>query len=95
MPKTVRDNLKRQLAHAYHDIELAGAHIYNVEQPFEGPHPDMAESLKAVMGGLVMMLQVLDAFAKEAWGKDTPNWEGWRALSEDQVGSHADEQPMD
>ena len=91
MPKTYRDNLKRQLAHAHHDLELAGSHIYQVEVPFEEQHPDMAESLKAVMEGLVVMLQVLETFANQAWGKEEINWEGWRAMSETQVGGHADD----
>lgn len=95
MPKTYRDNLKRQLAHGYHDLELAGSHIYQVALPFEEQHPEMAESLKAVMEGLIVMMEVLNTFAINAWGRDSVNWESWRALSEAQVGSHADEQPMD
>jgi hypothetical protein len=95
MPKTYRDNLKRQLAHAHYDLEVAGAHIFNVANAFKEVHPELADPLYATLDGLKIILDVLDTFALEAWGKENPNWQGWRGLSEKQLEDYANEQSMD
>ena len=78
MPKSQRDLLKRQLAHAYHNLDLAGYHITEVTKAFEPVHPEMVPMLDQVKAGLLIQMQVLSAFALQAWGNPSPDWEAWR-----------------
>ena len=75
MPKTKRDLLKRQMAHAYNNIKRAIGHLSNVETEFHNVHPELAEGLQVAMVALNDFLSLLDHFAAEAWGRDSINWE--------------------
>lgn len=78
MPKNKRDLLKRQLAHAYHNLDLAGYHLTEVTKAFDEVHPEMTEPLDQVKAGLLIQMQVLASFAFQAWGNPAPDWEAWR-----------------
>ncbi len=78
MPKSHRDLLKRQLAHAYHNLDLAGYHISEVTKAFEPVHPEMSALLDQVKAGLLIQLEVLAHFALIAWGNPSPDWDAWR-----------------
>lgn len=73
MPKTKRDLLKRQIAHALNNINLAGGHVSQVHDAFKSDHPDLAEGLHIVLVTLANSETVLRAFIKAAWGIDDFN----------------------
>ena len=75
MPKSRRDLLKRQMAHAYRNIGYAMGHLANVQQPFAEQHPHLAEALEVCIVALHDLQGLLDHFASEAWGRDSINWD--------------------
>ncbi len=78
MPKSHRDLLKRQLAHAYHNLDLAGYHLGEVIKAFEPIHPELKPILEAVQSGLLIQMEALTKFAFTAWGNPSPDWDAWR-----------------
>lgn len=78
MPKSHRDLLKRQLAHAYYDLDLAGEHITNVVEEFAPVHPELIEPLTAILAGILIQQDVLKTFVRDVWGIDNPDWHSWQ-----------------
>ena len=78
MPKTKRDLIRRQVAHAVENIQLAMNHLGQVEEPFRDPHPELAEPLQMVIGSLDLCLDVIKSFCLSAWGRIPEDWETWR-----------------
>jgi len=83
VPKTKRDDLKRQAAHAMNNLDRATVHLFNVEQTFEGVHPELAEALKAAIVGIDTVKAVVENFVIAAWGKLPDDWQKWRATGEE------------
>lgn len=82
MPKTHRDLLKRQIAHAHNNIELAGQHIVPVAEAFQEAHPELFAALFAVVQMLTLANETIEKFVSVAWGNDAPDWEAWRNVPE-------------
>jgi hypothetical protein len=80
MPKTKRDFLKRKLAHAHANIELASNHLSELAVAFEEQHDDLAGALQVAVVGLYNVDCVLQSFALAAWGTEAPPWDSWRNL---------------
>ncbi len=78
MPKTKRDILKRHLAFAYHNLDLAGYHLHEIVELFAPVHPELAKVLEAVQSGLIIQMKVLTQFAYTCWGIASPDWDSWR-----------------
>lgn len=78
MPKTKRDLLKRQLAHAYNNCDLAGAHLQQIIVAFEPVHPELAEPLVVAQQTLLAIMEVMRKFADVSWGIIDPPWDSWR-----------------
>ncbi len=85
MAKSNRDVLKRDLAHTFYDTVIAAQHlnkVYNVVLP---QHPELADSLGTCIQGYLVIIDVLTKFAQTITGRETINWEAWRALSQAQL----------
>jgi hypothetical protein len=82
MPKTKRDLLKRQIAHAYNNITLAVEHLAMVEAPFHDVHPELAEAIQVSIVGLTEVKHVLEQFIKAAWGSLPADFETWRNVGD-------------
>ncbi len=95
MPKTKRDLLKRQVAHAWLDLDKAGGHLAQVIAAFIDVHPELAAPLVAVEEGILIQQDVLKAFVKEAWGMENPDWLAWQNEPERRTVSHGKGRPMD
>ena len=80
MPKTHRDLLKRQVAHAHNNLQLGINHISIVGVQFDGVHPELAEGLKIAIELITQADELLKVFVQAAWGKDEINWDSWRNL---------------
>jgi hypothetical protein len=78
VPKTKRDLLKRQAAHAYHNCNLASEHLYNLILAFEGVHNDKADALKVAVVGIATVKDVIRAFWGTCWGPMPDDVEKWR-----------------
>ena len=78
MPKTKRDLLKRQIAHAHNNLMLAIDHIAAVGVEFQGVHQELEQGLIIASDLANQADQVLKAFVSAAWGKDDPSWDSWR-----------------
>lgn len=78
MPKSHKDLLKRQLAHASYDLDQAGEHITNVVLEFAPVHPELLDPLLAVLEGIKVQQDVLKTFTQSAWGVSEPDWQSWR-----------------
>jgi hypothetical protein len=81
MPKSKRDLLRRQVAHAHNNLMLACEHIAAVGVEFEGVHPELEQGLIIAADLSNQADLVLKAFVMAAWGKDDPSWDSWRNLS--------------
>lgn len=78
MPKSHKDLLKRQLAHASYNLDQAGEHITNVVLEFAPVHPELTEPLLAILEGIKVQQDVLITFARDVWGVSDPDWHTWR-----------------
>jgi hypothetical protein len=78
MPKTKRDMLKRQVAHAYSNCFRAQIHIASVWQQFKDVHPEDAEALNVMLQTLELTIDMLEKFANKAWLLDASEIEEWR-----------------
>jgi len=78
MPKTHRDLLKRQVAHAHNNLVLAIDHIAQVGIEFEGVHPELEEGLVIATSLINQADEVMKAFVMAAWGKEDVAWDSWR-----------------
>lgn len=78
MPKTKRDLMKRQLAHAYNNFNLAGGHLQVVIDEFKPVHPELAEGLELCQALILQAMNLLVAFATIAWNNPSPDWDSWR-----------------
>ena len=78
MPKTHRDLLKRQIAHAHNNLDLAIDHIAQVAIQFESVHPELEEGLVIASSLINQADEVLKAFVMAAWGREDVEWETWR-----------------
>jgi len=78
MPKSKRDLLKRQIAHAYRNVSTAMDHIAQVEEPFAEQHEDFAKYLQVMIVTLDAVRNGLKDFCVKAWGSFPDNWETWR-----------------
>lgn len=78
MPKTKRDLIKRQMAHAHNNLDTAAKHLIMVHTDFEEVHPDYAMMLSEMINGCLMINQCIDKFFADAWGDDDPNYESLR-----------------
>ena len=78
MPKSKRDLLKRAVAQAANHIEEAQIDLLGVKEAFAPVHPDHAQLLDGVVGGLETMLQLIVSFCYHAWGTSPSSWQAWR-----------------
>jgi len=78
MPKTKRDMLRRQAAHAYNNLMLAMQHLGNIHDAFEPVHPEMAQHLLTTILTINVALDCVKAFVRAAWCKEEPDWDSWR-----------------
>lgn len=78
MPKTHRDLLKRQIAHAHNNIEMAAQHIVPVADAFQEAHPELYAALFAAVQSLSLANEIIEKFCGIAWGNENPDWEAWR-----------------
>lgn len=78
MPKTKRDLLKRQMAHAHNNCTLALQHILVVKTAFDGQHPELAKVLETAMESIDLAQGLLDRFIVASWGHLPDDWEKWR-----------------
>ena len=67
MPKTKRDLLKRQIAHAHNNVCLAIEHLSFVEERFHDVHPELAEALQVSCVGLNEIKKVIEQFIVETY----------------------------
>ena len=67
MPKTKRDLLKRQIAHAYANCFRCVDHLNLVYEAFKDVHPEMGEALEAAILSVVLASDIIEKFASEAW----------------------------
>ena len=82
MPKSKRDLLKRQIAHAHNNITLAIEHLAAVEAPFHDVHPELAEAMQVSIVGLTEVKRVIEQFIVAAWGHMPDDWETWRNVGD-------------
>jgi len=78
MPKTKRDSLKRQIAHAHLNVKLAMQHLANVEAQFHDVHPEMATAMQVCVVGLNEVQNVIEKFWSTSWGPLPTNWDSVR-----------------
>lgn len=78
MPKTKRDLLKRQLAHAHNNCTLAMQHTLTVKTAFDGQHPELGAVLDAALESIDLAQGLLERFIVAAWGHLPDGWEKWR-----------------
>ncbi len=78
MPKTKRDLLKRQLAHAHNNLEIAAKHVIVVHEQFAGVHDDYAMMLSEMINGCMMINYCIDRFFADAWGDEEPAYDSMR-----------------
>lgn len=82
MPKTKRDLMKRQVGHVYNNLNLAGGHLQQLIDEFQPVHPELAEVLEAMQGGILVQLEMLNKFVFACWGVIDPPWDSWRNVPE-------------
>jgi len=67
MPKTKRDDLKRNCAKVYVSCERALLAIQVLHEAFAPDHPEYLEPLELMAGSLIQMQKVMRQFWHEAW----------------------------
>lgn len=77
MPKSKRDLLKRQIAHAYMAMDRAIIHLDTVAKPFEEQHPELTEPLIALILMLDEGKKVIDAWVAKVWQREGMDYEDW------------------
>lgn len=79
MPKTKRDLMKRQLAHAYMNLERSLEHLNIVRETFAEQHTEYAAFLQAMMETVLFAQNNVRLFCIHAWGIAPSDFETWRA----------------
>ena len=82
MPKTKRDLLRRQIAHAYKNVELALGHIANVWEQFDAADKDEVMYLDTIVYDLEIVTKLIKEFAVVCWGYWPEDIETWRNVPE-------------
>ena len=82
MPKSHKDLLKQQMAHAYYNVDQAAEHVTNVIEEFAPVHPELTEPLLAFLQGIVVLEDVIKVFVRDVWGIENPDWHSWRNAPE-------------
>ena len=77
MSRTVRDAMKRKVAQAVVNINLAASYLSELETEFRPVHPELADGLKVALELAANELLVIDAFALAAWDMESPDWTSW------------------
>jgi hypothetical protein len=80
MPKSKRDLMKRQVAHAHNNLVLAQDHIAVVGVQFQGVHPELEAGLLIAVDLIKQADTVLELFVAGAWGREDPAWDSWRNI---------------
>jgi len=83
MPKSKRDMLKRQLAHAHNNVVNAQIHLLLVGEQFAEAHPELSEALGVAIIGLQEVRKIIEHFAVISWGKVPEDWSTWRNVKSD------------
>jgi hypothetical protein len=78
MPKTVRNLIKRDMAEAIFEMQMAIDNIANVGIAFGDSHPSMVDGLNVSIATLDAVQKVLFRIAEEAWGYDPEHLMVWR-----------------
>jgi hypothetical protein len=78
MPKTKRDLLRRQIAHAYRNVELATWHISQVWEQFDQANKDEVMYLDMIIYDLDIASKLIKEFAIKCWGHWPEDIETWR-----------------
>jgi hypothetical protein len=78
MPKTKRDLLKRQLAHAYANCHRAVNHLSLLHDAFKDVHPELGDSLETAIMSIVLGADIIEKFANEAWAIEPEELVQWR-----------------
>lgn len=86
MPKSHRDLLKRQLAHCYNNLMLAGGHLQQVIDEFKPVHPELSAPLEAIQDGIILQINLLHHFVFDVWGVMDPAWDSWRNVPDKNKG---------
>ena len=82
MPKTKRDYLKRQLAQAYHHLDVSLERLLPLKTLFEPVHPEHAEGLQIALETILQAQQIIIAFAEITWGMNEESIRAYRTGKE-------------
>jgi hypothetical protein len=82
MPKTKRDLLRRQIAHAYRNVELATSHIAQVWEQFDQAEKEEVMYLDMIIYDLDIASKLIKEFAIKCWGHWPEDIETWRNVPE-------------
>lgn len=82
MPKSKRDLLRRQVAHAHNNVELSAVHLIQVHDAFKEVHPDLAAPLAMLINNQIEVKSAIERWASDVWGRESIDWDSWRNVPE-------------
>ena len=78
MPRTKRDQLKRELAQVLNNLDMAAYGLAYFVRLFKEPHPDMAKYLETMCKQVLTLKEAGLTFWEWAWGKKPSDYNIWR-----------------
>jgi len=78
MPRRKKEQLRRRLAQAYHDLDRCKSRLASLWGEFRGVHDDYAEYLAVMAAGADQLQELIRDFWARAWGRVPDNLDSYR-----------------
>lgn len=80
MASTKRTFLRKRIAQAHNNLNRAAEDLIYLQDVFKDAHGDLADALSAMIYGISMLCDSIDAFCDRAWGYHPEHYDKWRNL---------------
>lgn len=69
---------RKRAGQAYHNLRMAVTILWQEEEIFRPAHPEQADEIKAIWQSVVVLMDLWERFAGEAWGDTAESLEDVR-----------------